>query len=127
LVGFTGGGDDDPRSILSRSPSLLATSIAATDPATHALKPSPTRWSINEIVAHLADAELVIGYRVRQILASNGTSIQAYDQDRWATTFNYQSCDARVSAQLFAAYRLGTLRLFDRVAPQLFDNYGTHE
>ena len=52
-------------------------------------RPAPGKWSIGEILAHMADAELVIGYRVRLILASNGTAIQAFDQDAWAETFSY--------------------------------------
>ena len=44
-------------------------------------RPAPDKWSIAEILAHLADAELVIGYRLRLILASNATAIQAFDQD----------------------------------------------
>jgi len=44
-------------------------------------RPAPDKWSIAEILAHLADAELVIGYRMRLILASNATAIQAFDQN----------------------------------------------
>jgi len=44
-------------------------------------RPAPGKWSIAEILAHLADAELVVGFRLRLMLASNGTPIQAFDQD----------------------------------------------
>ena len=46
--------------------------------------PDPTRWSVAQIVAHLADAELVFAYRLRSILASPGTAIAAYDQNHWS-------------------------------------------
>ena len=47
-------------------------------------RPGPEKWSVAEILAHLADAEIVTGWRMRQILGAPGTPIQAYDQDSWA-------------------------------------------
>jgi methionine--tRNA ligase beta chain len=120
-------GSDDPMEILSSTASRVAALVAAVPAAARSRKPAPERWSINEIVAHLADAEVVGGYRIRMILACNGIALQAFDQDRWAATFDYQSCDALESAQIFAAGRAGTLRLLRRVAPALLDNHGMHE
>src|SRR3954468_16674264 len=51
---------------------------------------APSRWSAAAIVAHLADAEIVASYRIRLILSSSGTAIQAFDQNAWASTFDYQ-------------------------------------
>ena len=63
----------------------------------------------------MADAELVIGYRLRLILASNGTSIQAFDQDAWAETFNYGRRDPKVSLETFRTLRESNLRLLSSV------------
>ena len=49
-------------------------------------RPAPGKWSIQELAAHLADDELVGAYRIRMILSSPGTPIQAFDQDVWART-----------------------------------------
>src|SRR6202158_6361542 len=49
--------------------------------------PAPGKWSIAEIVAHLADVEIVASWRMRAILGSNGTPIQPFDQDAWASVF----------------------------------------
>ena len=59
----------------------------------------------------MADAELVIGYRLRLILASNGTTIQAFDQDAWAETFNYSWRDPKTSLETFRTLRENNLRL----------------
>jgi hypothetical protein len=119
-------GDDDPMTILADTPLRLSDLIAIVDTGLRARRPEPARWSVNEIIAHMADAELVTGYRLRMILASNGTPIQAFDQDDWASTFRYDACDAAESARLFAAYRSGTLRVLGLVDQKLFDNYGMH-
>src|SRR5215472_10101213 len=66
-------------------------------------RPQPDKWSIAEIVAHLADAELVGGWRMRLILGSNGAPIQAFDQDAWAQTFNYGKRDPKAPIDLARA------------------------
>jgi hypothetical protein len=88
---------------------------------------APGKWSIAEILAHLADAELVVGYRMRLILASNGTAIQAFDQDAWAQTFSYARRDPKVSLQTFRALREINLKLLSSVPRKLWENYGQHE
>jgi hypothetical protein len=90
-------------------------------------RPAPGKWSIAEILAHLADAELVIGYRLRLILASNGTTIQAFDQDAWAGTFNYSRRDPKTSLETFRALRENNLRLLSSVPRRLWKNYGEHQ
>lgn len=120
-------GDDDPMEILSSTPARVAQLVATTDRRAHALKPSPSAWSINEVAAHLADAEVVAAFRLRLIAAAPGAPLQAFDQDRWASTFDYASSDAVESARLFAAFRMGTLRMLRTLSPATMDNYGVHD
>ena len=58
-------------------------------------KPEPGKWSIAEIVAHLADAEIVGSWRMRSIIGESGTTIQPFDQDAWASLFQYGKRDAK--------------------------------
>lgn len=89
-------------------------------------RPAPGKWSIAEILAHLADAELVAGWRLRLILGSNGTPIQAFDQDVWAQTFNYSRRDPKASLEMFRVLRENNLALLKSVPKGLWDNYGMH-
>ncbi len=89
-------------------------------------RPGPGKWSIAEILAHLADAELVVGFRLRLMLASNGTPIQAFDQDAWAETFNYSRRDPKISLETFSTLRKNNLRLLNSVPRRLWENYGQH-
>ena len=118
---------DDPFSILRATPDRLAALLARVEPALLARRVDPDKWSIAEIAAHLADAELVVAYRARTILAENAAPIAAYDQNAWAASLEYASQDAFVSARLFAAYRMGTLRVADAVDPARLDHYGVHQ
>jgi hypothetical protein len=89
-------------------------------------RPSPDKWSVGEIMAHLADSEIVIGWRLRQILSTNGTPIQAYDQDQWASTFDYAHRDPRESLSSFRVLREANLALLKAVPAKLMENYGVH-
>jgi uncharacterized damage-inducible protein DinB len=88
--------------------------------------PAPGKWSVAQILAHLADAELVIGWRLRQILSKNQVTIEAYDQDLWADTFHYAQRDPQQSLASYRALRESNLVLLSSVDRQLWDNYGQH-
>jgi hypothetical protein len=119
-------GTNDAWAVLSSTAERLHDLIADRTPAQLSYKPDPKRWSVVEILAHLADAEIVGAWRIRSILASNGTPLQPFDQDCWAHTFKYADADARESLDLFRSVRNGTLRLLRRVDGSLLDNHGMH-
>ena len=89
-------------------------------------RPAPEKWSVAEVLAHLADTELVAGWRLRLILGSNGTPIQPFDQDAWAQTFNYSKRDAKTSIEVFRVLRENNLALLKSIPKELWDNYGMH-
>jgi uncharacterized damage-inducible protein DinB len=89
-------------------------------------RPAPGKWSITEILAHLADVELVAGYRLRMILSRNATPIQAFDQDLWAQSGNYAGQDPAASLEVFRLLRERNLKLLRSVSRQRWSNYGMH-
>jgi DinB superfamily len=89
-------------------------------------RPAPGKWSAGEIIAHLADAELVMGWRIRQILGAPGSSLQAYDQDVWAAAGRYEKRDARKSLELFRALREANLALLKSLTPEKRKQHGMH-
>jgi len=91
-----------------------------------ARRPAPGKWSVNEILAHLADAEIVIGYRMRAIAGAPGSPIQAYDQDAWAAAGNYAAQDAKKSLALFRALREANLEWLRRLRPEQWKHHGMH-
>jgi len=90
-------------------------------------KPAPDKWSIAQIMAHLADAEVVLGWRLRLVLGSNGISIQPFDQDVWSNIFGYEHSDPKESLEIFRALRAANLALLKRVPKELWNNYGMHQ
>ncbi len=89
-------------------------------------RPAPEKWSVGEILAHLADSEIVVGWRLRQILGAPGTPIQAYDQDSWAAAGHYGKRDPRKSAEQFRVVREANLGLLKSLAPEQWKHHGMH-
>jgi DinB superfamily len=89
-------------------------------------RPAPGKWSIGEIVSHLADTELVGGYRIRMILGAPGTTIQAFDQDAWVVALHYDKRDVRESLDQFRVLREANLSLLRTITPEQWRQYGMH-
>ena len=90
-------------------------------------RPQPGKWSIAEIVAHLADAEIVVSWRMRSIIGQSGVPVQAFDQDAWASAFTYQNRDAKRSLETFRVLRENNLAMLKEIPRTAWENYGLHE
>jgi DinB superfamily len=89
-------------------------------------RPAPDKWSVSEIVAHLADGEIVGAFRMRLILGSPGAAIVAYDQDSWVTSGHYDKRDPWKSLEQFRVLREGNLALLESLEPEQWKHYGVH-
>jgi DinB superfamily len=89
-------------------------------------RPAPDKWSVSEIITHLADAEMVGGFRMRLILGAPGTPIVAFDQDAWALAGHYAKRDPRRSLEQFRALREANLTLLKALKPEQWQHYGQH-
>ena len=119
-------GDGDPWEIQASTPGRLRQLVAGRSESDLARQPAPGRWSVRAIVAHLADCEVVIGWRLRSILAVNGAPLQAFDQNRWAEAFKYEEIPLADSLDLFEASRRGNLRLLRAADPVQLEHFGVH-
>jgi hypothetical protein len=125
ILSYTEG--KDPLRVQRETPKKLAALIKGVDKKRLSKRPAPGKWSIAEIMAHLADSEIVAGWRLRQILTKDGTPIHGYDQNAWAATFNYQRQDTRKSLELFRTLREYNLAMLKSVPEALFENHGMHQ
>jgi hypothetical protein len=119
--------DKDGLAVQQATPKKLAALIKGKTKKALTRRPAPDKWSVAEIVAHLADAEVVIAWRLRQILSKNAVAIQGYDQDAWAATFDYAHRDPKQSLESFRVLRDNNIALLKSAPRKLWDNYGVHE
>jgi hypothetical protein len=117
-------GDRDPREVIGSTAGHLSALIAGMDAQTCNHKPSPEKWSIREVLCHLADTELVFAFRIRQSLAESHHVIQPFDQDLWA--LNYNAYDVQQALRLFASVREWNLTLVNALPPESMNRPLSH-
>ncbi len=89
-------------------------------------RPAPEKWSVSEILAHLAETEIVGGFRMRLILGAPGTPIVPFDQDAWVLSGHYEKRDPRKSLEQFRAFREANLALLRSLSPEQWKQFGIH-
>jgi uncharacterized damage-inducible protein DinB len=104
----------EPIPVLTTTLDRLRAFTASLTPAQIDRSPAPNKWSIREIVAHLADCETVFCFRLRQALAEEHAIIQPFDQERWADRYAAYNFDSALA--LFEASRNWNLRLLTTIS-----------
>ena len=84
------------------------------------------KWSIRQVMQHLADSDLVWGWRLRMVLAHDRPTITGYDQDLWATRLGYAKVPIAQSVADFEHLRDANLRVLARVPASDFGRVGVH-
>ena len=109
-----------------KSPKQIAAAVSGLPDKTLRYKPAPDKWSILEILGHLADVEIVYAHRFRQMLADKKPVIAPMDVDDWASRLGYSE---ESPAELVAAYGLNrhrTLQLLRRLKPADLEKSAYH-
>ncbi|MGE5360306.1 MAG: DinB family protein [Bacteroidales bacterium] len=111
-------GDRDPFEVLARTPTAVREAYDGLTLDQMRQREAPGKWSIVHVLRHLADAELVWGYRVRMILAHERPAISPYDQDLWADRLRYERSDPNLAHEQFRVLREANLALLDTCSVQ---------
>jgi hypothetical protein len=86
----------------------------------------PGKWSALEVIQHLADSDLVMGFRTRMVLSEDSPAMQGYDQDRWAREFQYRDISLRQALDQLHGLRRANLNLWTQLTPAQLDRVGLH-
>ena len=109
-----------------RAPELLDEALKQFPPAMWQFKPAPDRWSIHEIIVHLADSEANSYVRARRLIAEPGQPVMAYDQDVWAQKLNYHAQSTKEVLELFRWLRKTTYQLIRALPESAWSNSAVH-
>ena len=116
----------DPLKLQASAPKKIERLLKGVSAAKLRKRPAPGKWSIAEIIGHVADTELVGGFRMRLILGAPGTPIAAFDQDTWVTALHYDKRDVRKSLEQFRALREANLALLKTLTRDQWKQHGIH-
>ena len=78
------------------------------------------------VLRHLADTDVVWGWRMRLILAQDRPPITGFDQDLWAERLDYANADPNESLESFVVLRRDNLRLIERATSEDLARVGVH-
>ncbi len=118
--------DHDPLDVLKRTPTALEKAIKGLTARQLSKREAPGKWSVKHVVRHLADSDLVWGWRLRLVFAQERPTITGYDQDLWADRLGYEDARADESLADFNTLRKSNLRLLKRASPQDLQRVGVH-
>lgn len=124
VVGLVG--QQPPLAILKATPGKLRGVLGGIPESARPVPESPGKWSINHVLRHLADSEIVWGWRMRMALAHDRPPITGYDQDAWADRLKYGAANADESLAEFTVLRTGNLRLLRAATPEDMRRVGVH-
>lgn len=116
----------DPIAVQTETPAALARLIASVPGERLNRPPAPGKWSLTAIVAHLAEAEIALSWRYRQIAEKEGAPLTGYDQNLWYRLGEYDSRDLQESLAQFRLLREANLRMFARLTPDDWQRSGIH-
>lgn len=119
-------GGREPMGILRETPAAASRAVEGLS-AEHLRRPeAPGKWSIAQVLQHLADSDLVWGWRMRLILAQDRPVLTGYDQDLWADRLDYANADPAHALETLHVLRRGNLALIDRATPDDLKRVGVH-
>jgi hypothetical protein len=111
-------GSRDPLELLAETPVVLRTAVAGLTPEQDGTPERPGKWSVRQVVQHLADSDLVGGFRFRMVLAHESPELPGYDQDLWAERLAYKDSDLATALDDFELLRQLNLRVLRRATPE---------
>lgn len=117
-------GDRDPVQVVSSTPAELRRYFDSLGPDGLRRSYAEGKWSAKQVLCHLADCEVVFAFRLRQALAEEHHTIQTFDQEKWARS--YESCDAEAAMETFRVLRGWNLALIQSLPPEVMSKPLTH-
>src|SRR5262245_24232719 len=109
-----------------RGPELLAVVLTGVFGEEEDFVIAPEKWSVRQIVAHLADAEMVGAHRLRQVIAEESPTLIAFDQDAWTRNLDYARRKPKQSLETFRRIRAENYDLLKELPPAVYERAGNH-
>ncbi len=117
----------DALKILKTTPKKIKKMINGVSDKVLHKKHAPKKWSVAEIIAHLAETELVLGWRYRSIAANPGVVIQSFEQDDWAKNSQYEKSNITEMLEMYSVLRNANLKFLAGLPKEKFEYSGIHQ
>jgi len=104
----------------------LANAIQGLTPADFLATPVPGTWSIQQIVLHLMDSDLIASDRMKRVIAEENPTIVGYNETLFSQKLFYEKLDPFTAADIFRKNRELTAIILRNLPDEAFKRTGTH-
>ncbi|MGI4850347.1 MAG: DinB family protein [Janthinobacterium lividum] len=108
----------DPADVLRATPARLGRVLGAMAPEQIEYKPAPNKWSIREILCHMADCEVAWAWRLRSIHGSDNPTMQPFEQDAWAKAYDGPGYTVDAARTTWMTLRRWNLNLIETLSEE---------
>lgn len=119
-------GSADPVETLDATPDWLTAHLDDLPESVFPTPEGPGKWSLTQVLAHLADTELAFGWRVRMVLTADRPVLTGFDEGLWVTRFDYAGADPVEAFHAFAMQRSWNMRVYRSITPADLARVGMH-
>ncbi len=119
-------GSREPIDVMRETPAILRGGVLGLTSTQLGTPEAPAKWSIVQLLQHLADSDLVNAYRFRMVLAQDRAPLIGYDQDYWAEHLHAGDTDAGELLTRIEVLRRSTVRLLTAARPADLQRVGMH-
>jgi hypothetical protein len=88
--------------------------------------PVPGTWSIQQIVMHMMDSDLIAADRMKRVIAEDRPTLIGYNETRFAERLPYDELDAEIACDIFAKNRRMMGEILRRQPDEVFERTGLH-
>ena len=119
-------GRRDPMEVLGELLPWLAERIRGLDDSALRRPEAPGKWSVIEVIQHLADSDVVFSFRLKMMLTEDRPPLLGYDQDRWAGEVRYREVPLDLALDQLRSMRAANLHVLRRLSPLQLERVGLH-
>jgi hypothetical protein len=119
-------GTRNPLAVLRETPAAVRRVVDGLSERQLSQREAPGKWSMRHVVRHLADSEIVWGWRLRLVLAQERPALTGYDQDLWADRLGYAEANVAQAIEELALLRRTHVGLLEAAPPADLLRVGVH-
>ncbi|WP_248923995.1 DinB family protein [Paenibacillus hamazuiensis] len=84
-------------------------------------KSAPEKWSVTEVLAHLADHSIVFSFRIRKLIAEPGAQLPPFQQDPWVGESRANQSSVHDILAVYQALLSYNILLFKRIPAEAWE------
>jgi hypothetical protein len=116
----------DPLTSQSETAGVLSRLIENASTERLTMRPRKDKWSVAEILAHLAEDEIATAWRYRQMVEHSASELPGFNQDLWAQLGDYAARPAQESLELFRLLRVANVQFLRKLSAEQWECFGIH-